>query len=134
MQAFAAEPALTSGLLTPVFSARDGYQPAAVTPLQDNPLLNAFLPDRWCYRPKRPGYISPAGFREAGLPDFRGLGWEEFLWRGAPFAVHVRGELQRGPAGGVEDDAVGRGLDAVLRRLGQPPLDPLGAAVGGGSA
>ena len=39
--------------------------------------------------PKRPGYCSADGFGSMGAPDLASLGWEEFVWRGEPFAFHI---------------------------------------------
>ena len=54
--------------------------------------IERLLPDRWCLVPKRPGYFSETGFRDRGLADLEGRGWEEFLWRGEPFGFHVRSQ------------------------------------------
>ncbi len=58
-----------------------------------NRALEFFLPDRLCFVPKKRGYYSTAGFRELGYPDVAGssAGWEEYLWRGQPFGLHLRG-------------------------------------------
>lgn len=114
-QAFAGNPALTMELCQPVFSpGRDGFMPPDVTPLQANRLVESILPDRLSYIPKRRGFVSRSGFAERGLPDFRDLGWEEFLWRDAPFAFHIRGELNRPSEHGADGD-LRRGLDTILR-------------------
>ena len=55
-------------------------------------LIERLLPDRWCLVPKRQGYFSEMGFKEQGLTDLDGRGWEEFLWRGEPFGFHVRAQ------------------------------------------
>ena len=52
--------------------------------------LDAWLPDRLSYVPKRKGYFTTTGFRELGYPDARSYGWEEYLWRGEPFSFHLR--------------------------------------------
>ena len=116
-QAFAQNPALTMELCQPVFSpGRDGFMPPDVTPLQANRLVESLLPDRLSYIPKRRGYVSRSGFAERGLPDFRGLGWEEFLWRDAPFAFHIRGELNRSSEHSADGD-LRHGLDSILHGL-----------------
>jgi hypothetical protein len=52
-------------------------------------LLHNLTPARISPVPKQPGYCSAAGFKVMGAPDIAGLGWEEFVWRGRPFAFHV---------------------------------------------
>jgi hypothetical protein len=52
-------------------------------------LLHALTPGSVSPVPKRPGYCSPVGFRDMGEVDLEGIGWEEFVWHGAPFAFHV---------------------------------------------
>jgi hypothetical protein len=39
--------------------------------------------------PKQPDYCAPLGFASMGAPDVAARGWEEFVWRGEPFAFHV---------------------------------------------
>ena len=48
------------------------------------------LPDRFSYLPKRPEYYTRNGFRERGYVDATMYGWEEFIWKGAPFGFHIR--------------------------------------------
>jgi hypothetical protein len=48
------------------------------------------FPENISYLPARPHYYATSGFVEQGWPDASGAGWEEHLWRGAPFGVHVR--------------------------------------------
>ena len=52
-------------------------------------LLHNLTPARVAPVPKQAGYCSAAGFRQMGAPDVAGLGWEEFVWQGRPFAFHV---------------------------------------------
>lgn len=88
------------------FGKRAEYTRACLTPVWDNPLfspacsprgalarivLRALVPDWLSLYPKRRDYSSSTGFRGFGLPDLKQLGWEEYLWRGSPFAFHVRG-------------------------------------------
>ena len=56
--------------------------------------LEHILPDRYCVVPRRRGAITDQGFAAAGLEDLSGQGCEEYMWRGDPFALHLRG----GPA------------------------------------
>ena len=111
---------LRSDTAMPVCAPADGFQPPAVTAIQR--WADGFLPDRWSYLPKRPGYLSRQGFDAHGYPDCRSLGWEEFLWQGEPFAFHVRGELQRQSVGRTDDILVLNRINTILRRLGRTPI------------
>ena len=124
-QAFSEHPDLSVGFVQAVFRPRDGFMPAAVSPLQRHPMLEAFLPDALRYLPRRGELFTGRSFSDLAYPSFREQGWEEFLWRGAPFAVHVRGELQRRSGRSPTNSEVRDGLDAVLARLGKPPLAPI---------
>ena len=57
--------------------------------------------DRLFYLPRREGYIVQEGFKSLGHPDFRALGWEEFIWKKTPFAFHIRGEVHRARVGEI---------------------------------
>jgi hypothetical protein len=67
--------------LQPVFHPRGEYLARSADWL---------LPDRLALVPKRKGYFSQRGFRENGVADLDGRGWEEFLWHNEPFGFHVR--------------------------------------------
>jgi hypothetical protein len=92
------DPALAAECLQPVFRAH----PARAW-------LEAPVPDRFSLLPKRAGYFTPRGFRERGLPDLSAFGWEEFVWRDAPFGFHVRC---------VPKLAAGEPLDLHRQRVG----------------
>lgn len=77
------DPALRSECLQPVYRPRGQWLARAADRL---------LPDGLSLVPKKPGYFSANGFRAHGLPDLEDRGWEEFLWRGAPFGFHVRSQ------------------------------------------
>lgn len=85
-----------------------------------NAALELFLPDRLSFYPKRKNYYSLRGFREMGYPDVRGgrFGWEEYLWRGVPFALHLRGYRSgyqyMGPAPFEQDLSL---LNEILARV-----------------
>jgi len=54
-------------------------------------IIEAFLPDKLCYVPKRPNTFTEVGFRERGF--FQGeipKIWEEFIWKDKPFGLHMR--------------------------------------------
>lgn len=70
--------------------AAEILQPVALPNQKDRRWEHFFLPDRLCYQPKRPDYVASTNFSAHGLPDLRMLGWEEFLWQGAPFGFHLR--------------------------------------------
>ncbi len=124
LKEFERRPELKAETVTAVFDPRDGFMPAMVGPLQASGPVEALLPDRLRYLPGGLIRLAP-GLRGVRPADFRALGWEEFLWRGAPFAFHVRGELQRKTAGADADAQVGAGLEAVMRRLAAPaPVAP----------
>jgi len=114
------EQELAFDALTPVFDPSvEGFTPPSVSPLQVNSLVQYLLPEDKVYVPKRIKSFSTEGFRERGFPDFRGLGWEEFLWRDEPFAFHMRGEKCRTSAKDgkfltVDFDHLSTGLDTIL--------------------
>jgi hypothetical protein len=114
---FRRRPELRAGTVQAVCAPDEDFQPPAVTRLQR--ALDRILPDRWSYMPKRADHMTAKGFGAFGYPDCRSLGWEEFLWKGEPFAFHVRGELQRQSSGVMDDVEVWNRLNAVLRRLGR---------------
>lgn len=70
--------------------AHDPYL-AAMLPLRTNTLFERLLPDRLCYVPKRRDAYTPVGFHARGFPDCAGYGWEEYIWKNAPFGIHIRG-------------------------------------------
>jgi hypothetical protein len=77
-------------------------------------LLEKLLPDRYCVLPGRAGYFTDVGFAAHGLPDMSAVGCEEYMWRGEPFALHLRGgppELRGDP----------EALAELLDRLERPP-------------
>jgi hypothetical protein len=47
------------------------------------------LPESFSLIPRRAGSVTASGFRECGFPTVSDFGWEEHMWRGAPFAFHV---------------------------------------------
>jgi hypothetical protein len=73
--------------------------------------LERVLPGRWSFVPR--GYVTSRSFTDLGLPSGREHGWEEFLWRGAPFALHVRRTKQsRSDVGALRD------LEELLVQVG----------------
>lgn len=81
----------TAECVTPVYNSnRDPFHKMKVL-LRLNAWFEKLLPDSLCYIPKKTGFLSDVGFCELGYYDCVGQGWEEYLWRGKPFAVHLRG-------------------------------------------
>lgn len=56
----------------------------------DTGLMDKFLPDRFSFIPKKAGYFSTESFKDKGYFDALGSGWEEYMWRGKPFGIHLR--------------------------------------------
>jgi hypothetical protein len=108
----------------PVFRAGTEFAPGGVSPLQTGLAPEALLPEAWRYRPRRRGAVSGAGFREAGYPDADARGWEEFVWRGEPFAFHLRCEPKRSRSWRIDHEGLTCDLDLILRRIGRPALEP----------
>lgn len=73
-------------------------------------LLHTLTPAVVSPVPKRADYCSPIGFAAMGAPDVAALGWEEFVWKGRPFAFHV-GSVH-GKPGRYEAE-----LDAVVQKF-----------------
>ena len=73
------DPGIKTVCFTPV------YKPSVRARLRD-----LLFPDRISLLPKQTGYYSTACFADYGLPDFQGLGCEEFLWNNEPFGFHIR--------------------------------------------
>lgn len=69
-----------------------------------NKFIEIFLPDNWCYIPKRKGYYIKKGFKELGYPGVLEYGWDEFLWEEEPFAFHMQGALKNGGVKDHKDD------------------------------
>ena len=69
------------------------------SPSNSSRLFNKPFSDGMSLLPKKPGYYSEVDFAHTGLPDFRGVGCEEFFWNGNPFGFHVRSFPKRNKAG-----------------------------------
>jgi hypothetical protein len=111
--------------LTPVFDPEvDGFEPATISPIQIHPLVQLLLSDDRVYLPKRRDSYSRTGFKERGFPNFRCIGWEEFLWQKEPFAFHVRGERRK--VSGRDLLYLSHGLQTILRRQHMSPLPDIG--------
>lgn len=60
-----------------------------------NTLYELLLPEQLCYLPKDKQYYSDFGFAKRGYFDIAALGWEEYIWKDAPFGTHVHGSLPK---------------------------------------
>jgi len=88
-QRFSADKQVTVECVMPVYRPKEEYP---VRPYI-NRLIDELLPDRLSYIPKQRGYFTQSGFRERNLPDTTCYGWEEFIWKDAPFGFHLRGAM-----------------------------------------
>jgi hypothetical protein len=86
-------------------------------------LIHALTPASVSPIPSQTGYCSPIGFASMGAPDVAALGWEEFVWRGEPFAFHI-GSVHSSAAGPYEA-SLPAVVDAFARR--GSPAEPVGA-------
>jgi len=66
--------------------------PAALS--SANRILEKFLPDRFCFFPKKKNYYTEIGFSRFGYFDAVSQGWEEFIWKEKPFGFHLRGSYR----------------------------------------
>ncbi len=64
--------------------------------------LSGFVPERWRMFPTD-GFVAES-FLKTQAPDAYRAGWEEFFWRGAPFAFHLRGVGRSGSGADTADD------------------------------
>jgi glycosyltransferase involved in cell wall biosynthesis len=51
--------------------------------------IDIVLPDRYSFTPRRDSYTTKS-FKERGAFDAMQYGWEEFVWKDAPFSFHMR--------------------------------------------
>lgn len=86
---YSSAPDVLHETLVPVFRPKADTGDAAHVFSAIAVLMEAILPDSLCYLPKRRDYYSELNFPAFGLPDLRSLGWEEFLWKNAPFGFHL---------------------------------------------
>ncbi|MEI9965521.1 MAG: hypothetical protein WDM92_13450 [Caulobacteraceae bacterium] len=110
---------LKAGVATPVFDPAAGFQPAH---RDADPAPGRRLPARPLVlrRPRSPAIPAPRASNSFGYPDTRAMAWEEFLWKGEPFAFHVRGELHRKPIGRTDRRSqVLNKLNAMLEKMGR---------------
>jgi hypothetical protein len=72
--------------------------------------LRWLLPESVCLYPKEESWQTARTFLRDRFPEAYDAGWEEFFWRGEPFAFHLRqvGRRMRGHATGTDLQAVAR--------------------------
>lgn len=81
------------------------FSPMARMLYRPNSVVEKFLPDRLCFIPKDKSYYITVRFRDRGLFDVAGQGWEEYWWKQEPFAIHLRATLSKvGYKRNFEDD------------------------------
>ncbi len=100
---------------TPVFRLDPFHYPDFDAGNWKHRLIEAVLPERYCYIPKRRNTYTHSGFSERSwvsspLPDR----WEESLWQDHPFGLHVRRSFN---AGGRDKQAETEFLEQVLAEL-----------------
>lgn len=75
----------------PVFNPAQEHALQGRVFLPLNHFMETWLPDSLCYIPKKSGFFTVSGFHERGFVDCAGNGWEEYMWQGRPFGIHIRG-------------------------------------------
>lgn len=77
-------------IIPAVFKPERESYPAANLIYSLNKIFEFFLPDKWSYVPKDKSYYFTERFKKLGYCDVWGKGWEEYVWKGKPFGIHVR--------------------------------------------
>lgn len=81
----------TSETISPYYKVDiRGLMPIIISPAIYVKILETFIPDRFCFIPKKEGYFSKLGFKDFGFLDTTCFGWEEFIWKNQPFGFHLR--------------------------------------------
>lgn len=57
-------------------------------------IIRHFLPDKVSWYAKKKDYTTRHSFKDFGLPDILGFGWEEYFWCNQPFGFHIKGVFQ----------------------------------------
>jgi hypothetical protein len=125
---FASAASLPAECTKPVFRLDPPHYPDFDAHHWKHRLIEAILPERYCYIPKRRDTYTHSGFSERSwvsspLPDR----WEESIWQGRPFGLHVRRSFN---AGGRDKQAETVFLEQVLVELAasvenSPPFQPI---------
>ncbi len=111
---FYRHPDIRAECLQAVFRPREDLGNLARLLFFPNALIERLLPDRLCFIPKDKASYSTTTFRDLGYPDVRALGWEEYLWQGKPFALHLRGTRRPRGTGEERDEKPRAILGSVL--------------------
>ncbi len=109
--------------IQPVFKPREHFGRFASFFYYPNKFAEWFLPDRMSFIPQKKGYFSKKGFCDFGHPENarEQKEWEEYLWQGAPFGIHLRGtkaEKRKFDTRGAQDEC------ASLRNFFSRFLEP----------
>ncbi len=75
------------------------------------------MPARWSFLPARGSYIDSSDAPGFDNRPFRELGPEKFVWRGAPFAFHMRRNVRDEVFGRQDQDLEQGDLAAILGQL-----------------
>lgn len=71
-----------------------------------NRMLEKILPEKYCFIPKDKNSYEIKSFKEFGVFDAGGEGWEEYLWKSRPFGFHLRQISKRIGRGTLHIDTV----------------------------
>ena len=83
-------------------------------------LLEALLPARFRFLPRRETFIDPANATGFDTADFWLLAAEMFVWRGRPFAFHLRRHMTDQLKSPPAQDAEAAVLSRILEGVGSP--------------
>lgn len=95
-QDYSGNPALTSECVIPVFKLGLSKVKPAYLNSRVNLFFEKFLPENLSYIPKKSSYYTTRGFGDLRYTDLFSRGWDEFVWRGAPFGFHLQGAKSDG--------------------------------------
>lgn len=99
----------------PVFDPRTDLSDVPWASAWWSRMADVVLPDRLRIEPGRRESFTTLGFKALGEPDVRGLGWEEFMWKGTPFGFHLRWSQLAGARKDAAPDVLGNVVRQVLR-------------------
>lgn len=121
---FANQPLISSECTQPVFRLDAPNFPEFDARNWKHRLVEALLPERYCYIPKRRNTFTQSGFVEhnwlaSPLPNR----WEESLWQGRPFGLHVRRSFNAGSRDNqMETEILEQALADLARQVTNSPL------------
>lgn len=87
---FSHDPKIKFEVIPAVFKLEKESYPAINLIYSLNKFFEFLLPDKWCYIPKDRSYYSVEKFKKLGYCDAWSKGWEEYVWQGLPFGIHIR--------------------------------------------